>query len=342
MSRSDRVRAVSTAGLTAALLDRIRAVSPAVDLAQTGPSADEMRPALANAEVLLTHFRQTGFDPALAPALRWVQLTSASVEQLIAQPIIRSNVTFTNSSGIHAVPIGEYAIASLLAFRRHSRGLFRRQEARHWAPASEVYESLVAGELRGSTLGILGYGSIGREVARLGSCFGMRVLALKRDPAARRDPGWHPAGVGDPDGSIPELVFGPERLHEFLSRCDHVVLSCPLTPKTERIIDAAALGSMRESAYLVNVSRGQLVDEAALVRALRERRIAGAGLDVAALEPLSKSSELFDLDNVILTPHCSGVTPGYDDRATELFCENLRRYLAGEPLLNVVSRDNGY
>ena len=99
---------------------------------------------------------------------------------------------------------------------------------------------------------------------------------------------------------------------------------------------------MRESAYLVNVSRGQLVDEAALVRALRERRIAGAGLDVAALEPLSKSSELFDLDNVILTPHCSGVTPGYDDRVTELFCENLRRYLAGEPLLNVVSRDNGY
>jgi phosphoglycerate dehydrogenase-like enzyme len=197
-------------------------------------------------------------------------------------------------------------------------------------------------ELRGATLGVLGYGSIGREVGRLGHSFGMRVLACKKDPANRTDNGWQVAGVGDPEGTIPEAFYGLDQFHEFLSACDYLVLACPLTPETTHVIDAPALKAMRSNAYLVNVGRGKLLDETALVLALKEGWIAGAGLDVATIEPLPPESELFDLANVILTPHCSGTTAKYDDRATELFCDNLSRYLQGQRLLNEISRERGY
>jgi phosphoglycerate dehydrogenase-like enzyme len=265
-------------------------------------------------------------------------VTSASVEPIFAQPIAGTSVEITNSSGIHAIPIGEYVLASMLAFARRFRPLLERQQHHHWALPEEIYRSLVGVELRGAVLGIVGYGSIGREVARLGTAFGTRVLACKRDPASRADPGWRPEGVGDPEGSIPEAFFGPSGLHEMLGRSDFVVVTCPLTPETAGLIDAAALATMRPGAYLVNVSRGGIVDEPALIEALRAGRIGGAGLDVTAREPLPAESPLFDLPNVLVTPHCSGTTAAYNDRAVEVFCENLRRHLAGRPLLNRIDR----
>jgi phosphoglycerate dehydrogenase-like enzyme len=342
MSRPRAVRVVSAAGLTAAQAQRVRAVSERIELVETGTAPEELWRRLEDAEVLLGHFRETGFDPGLAPRLRWIHLTSASVERIFDQPLIRTDVTFTNSSGIHAAPIAEYVLGTMLALARHFPALFARAQRRHWSTAAEVYESFVGRELRGATLGIVGYGSIGREVGRLGSGFGMRVLALKRDPSTRADPGWAMPGVGDPEGAVPARFFAPEELRELLAASDYVVLACPLTAATAGMIDAAALGSMRPHAFVVNVSRGALVDEPALVRALRDGRIAGAALDVASIEPLPPESELFDLPNVILTPHCSGTTPSYVDRAVDCFCDNLGRYLEGRPLWNVIDRARRY
>jgi len=342
VSAESTISILSTAGLTPSQLAAIQHVSARVHVVQVAPTPQAMQPCLSEAEVLLSHFRQTGFDPALAPRLRWIHLTSASVDQLLGQPIIEAQVVFTNCSGIHAVPIAEYVLASMLAFARHFPELFAQQQQRHWAAPGEVYAGLAGRELRGETLGIIGYGSIGREVARLARCFGMRVLAYKRDPAERSDPGWYLAGTGDPSGAIPAAWFGPGGLHDLLTQADYVVLSCPLTPETENLIDEEALRAMRSHAYLVNVGRGRLVDEEALTRALREGWIGGAGLDVARDEPLPVESELFDLPNVILSPHCSGTTAMYNERVVDVFCANLAHYLAGERLLNVIDRSKGY
>jgi phosphoglycerate dehydrogenase-like enzyme len=336
------IRVLSTVNLNHSQAKSVQQISPRLVLNQVNRSSEHFRPLLARAEILLTHFQDTGFDPELVPRLKWIQLTSASVERIFEQPIINTDVTITNSSGIHAAPIAEYVFASMLAFSRKLPELLRRQQRRHWSSADEVYAQLMGTELRGATLGVLGYGSIGREVARLGAAFGMRVLACKKDPAKRIDPGWQLTGLGDPEGTIPESFYGMEQLHEFLFSCDYIVLACPLTAETTGVIDAAALKAMRPNAFLVNVGRGKLLDETALVSALKEGRIAGAGLDVATIEPLPPESELFDLPNLILTPHCSGTTPKYDDRATELFCDNLSRYLQGQRLLNEISREHGY
>jgi phosphoglycerate dehydrogenase-like enzyme len=336
------IRVLSTAGLNKSQMSSVRRVSSQVVLNQVTAPSEDFRASLAGAEVLLTHFQHTEFDPALAPKLKWVQLTSASVERVLEQPIIDSYVVITNCSGIHAVPISEYVLASILAFSRKLPEFFRRQQRRHWSTVPEIYQQLMGIELRGQTLGVLGYGSIGRETARLAQSFGMRVLACKKDPSKRVDNGWCEPGVGDPQGTIPENFYALNQLHEFVSACDYLVLSCPLTAETMGVINAAALKAMRPNAYLVNIGRGKLLDETALVTALKEGWIAGAGLDVTTIEPLPPENELFDLPNVILTPHCSGTTAMYDERATELFCDNLSRYLRGERLLNTISREHGY
>ena len=336
------IRVLSTVGLNESQMSTVRQVSSQVVFDQVAAPSEAFRSFLCDAEILLSHFQHTDFDLALAPKLRWVQLTSASVEKVLEQPIIETDVVITNCSGIHAVPIAEYVLASILAFSRKLPELLRRQQRRHWSSLPEIYEQLMGIELRGQTLGVLGYGSIGREVARLAQSFGMRVLACKKDPDRRIDAGWCAPGVGDPKGTIPEEFYGSDQLHELVSACDYLVLACPLTVETTGIINAATLKAMRPNAYLVNVGRGKLLDEAALVVALKEGWIAGAGLDVTTIEPLPPESELFDLPNVILTPHCSGTTAMYDERATELFCDNLRRYLAGKRLLNAISQESGY
>jgi phosphoglycerate dehydrogenase-like enzyme len=198
-------------------------------------------------------------------------------------------------------------------------------------------------EVRSAALGIIGYGSIGRELARLATAaFGMTVLACKRDPSQREDPGYAAPGTGDPEGRLPEAWFAPDKLRDMLRQSDVVVMAAPLTPDTERLIGAAELAAMKPSAYFINVGRGATVDETALAAALRERRLAGAALDVFATEPPPAGHPFYALDNVLLSPHVSGFLPSYDDRCAGLFAENLRRYLAGAPLLNLVDRARGY
>jgi len=191
--------------------------------------------------------------------------------------------------------------------------------------------------------GVIGYGSIGRELARLAkAAFAMTVLACKRDPARHADPDWCPPGTGDPEGALPDAWLGPAELPELLARSDAVVMCAPLTAETRRLLGAAEFRRMKPSAYFVNVGRGATVDERALAQALGEKRLAGAAVDVFAEEPPPAGHPLYGLDNVILSPHVSGFLPSYDDRCAELFAENLRRWLAGAPLLNLVDRARGY
>jgi phosphoglycerate dehydrogenase-like enzyme len=216
-----------------------------------------------------------------------------------------------------------------------------RAQLRHqWLRSGQFMGSV--DELRGRILGIIGYGSIGRETARLAAAFGMRVLALKRDPANRRDPGWCPAGLGDPDGSIPEKFYGSNECEAILRESDYVSVTLPLTEHTRRLVGAREIAAMKPGAYIVNIGRGEVIDEPALIDALRAGKIGGAGLDVFEKEPLPSESALWDMENAILTPHMSGANRGYMDKACELFADNLRRFVAGQPLLNLVDRRLGY
>jgi phosphoglycerate dehydrogenase-like enzyme len=334
------VNVLCTLSFTEAQLDKLRAISPGLCVEQKPcHSATEVIAALTReTEVLYTFY--AAFDPADYPALKWVQFHSAGVDHVLDTPLMRSSVALTTLSGLHAPQIAEYVLASMLAFTRRVPTMLHYQKRAEWPKGR--WDLFAGRELRGQTVGIVGYGSIGREVARLAKAFDMRVLVSKRDTNDMADSDYRLAGVGDVDGTLPDGVYGPDRLHGMLRWCDFVVVAAPLTPETRHMIDVAALRAMRPNAYLINIARGELIDEAALARALREGWIAGAGLDVFEEEPLPGDSPLWKLDNVILSPHVAGFSLAYDDRATDLFAQNLSRYLAGEPLLNLVNKERRY
>jgi phosphoglycerate dehydrogenase-like enzyme len=290
-------------------------------------------------EVMLT-FRVPDDVADRAPSLRWIQLLSAGADHVLNGPHKLGTIAITTTSGIHATPIAEYTLASMLAYAHRFHLMIRAQTKHEWLKSGRFMATV--DEIRGQTLGIIGYGSIGRETARLGQAFGMKVLALKRDPKVRSDPGWCPAGLGDPAGTIPERFFGPEQCAEILRESDYVSVTLPLTEHTRKFIGARELGAMKPNAYLVNIGRGGVIDESAMAEALKGGRIAGAGLDVFEHEPLEASSPLWELENVILTPHMSGANRGYMDKACELFVENLKRFASNRPLLNVVDMKLGY
>ncbi len=285
---------------------------------------------LADAEVLYC----AGDLPApeAASALRWVQVHSAGVDSLIRHPLfLRAHeagrpIALTTAAGVHGPNISEYVLMMMLAFAHRLHRAFEMKQRRIW---SNDRLAFLPAELHGATVGIIGYGGIGREVARRCQAFDMRVLAMRH------------SGRSAPAQSGVEFV-ARENLHVLLSVSDYVVLAVPLSPQTYHMIDRDAIACMKPDAVLVNIGRGDVVDEAALIHALSEKRIGGAALDVFHQEPLPADSPLWRLDNVILTPHIAGITPKYDERAGALFAENLRRYTAGEPLLNRVDFTRGY
>lgn len=276
-----------------------------------------------------------------APGLKWVQLLSAGADHILRGLLgERANVAVTTASGIHSTPIAEYTIGSMLAWAHGFHVTMRAQMRHEWKRNSQFMDSVDS--MRGKTLGIIGYGSIGRETARIGQALGMTVLALKRNPNDHRDTGWNPPGVGDPDGVVPARWYGPEEREAVLRDSDFITVTLPMTPLTQSFIGAREIAVMRPHAYIVNVGRGEVIDQDALIEALREKRIGGAGLDVFAREPLEADSPLWDLENVILTPHMSGAFKDYNSACCELFAANLRRYRAGQPLHNFVDRALGY
>jgi phosphoglycerate dehydrogenase-like enzyme len=263
-----------------------------------------------------------------AQRLRWIQVTAAGVGHQLFPALVESEVVLTNGRGIHAVAIAEHTLGVMLAFVRKLHLARDAQHERRWAQLPIWNEPPPIGELGGTKLGLVGFGAIGQALAERASALGIEVVAVRRHP------------VGDPKPAAAQ--WGTERLPELLERSDWIVLAAALTSETKGLIDAAALARMKSSAILINVGRGALVDQDALVQALMSGRIAGAGLDVTHPEPLPEDHPLWTLPQVILTPHVSGFGPRYWERATDLFRRNLRAYLAGEPLVNVVDKRAGY
>jgi phosphoglycerate dehydrogenase-like enzyme len=258
-----------------------------------------------------------------APGLRWLHARSAGVDRVIVPEVLDHPLVLTNGRGVFSAALAEFVLAALLFFAKDLPRLVRSQEAAVWDP----YDMEM---LEGRTVGIVGYGDIGRAVAERLSPFGARVLALRRRP-----------DVAEKDPRVSE-VLPPEQLGDLLARSDDVVVAAPLTPQTRGLVGREALASMRPSAVLINVGRGPVVDEAALVAALEQRRLRGAALDVFETEPLPPGHAFWRLPNVLLSPHCADHVPGWIEAAMHLFLRNLDLFRRGEPLLNVVDKARGY
>jgi len=308
-------------------LDRLRREVPEARI-RVCTSPEALRAALGDADALIGGASITAEEVAAAPRLRWVQATIAGVEGFLIPALRERPIVLTNFSGIAAPSIAEHVVALMLAFARGPPPLLRRQDRREWddnhADAPPTFE------LAGQTLGIVGLGDIGEELARRAHALGMHVQATDRD-----------AGNGDAPAYI-EALLPSERLPDLLADADHVALCLPLTAATEHLIGRDELARMGPSAYLYNVGRGEIVDQEALVAALRDGTIAGAGLDVATPEPLPADSPLWALPNVLITGHTAGRTPLYWERGIELLIDNVRRFLAGEELRNTVDTRAGY
>ena len=259
----------------------------------------------------------------VAPHLKWIQLTSAGADRLLNSGFIEEGIAVTTVSGLHATPIGEYVLCTMLMFAKGMPRTMRAQVRGEWSRFAPT-------ELRGKTVGIVGMGHIGEEVARLSKAFGCRVIATRRSVTGS-------TSTGDCDELMPS-----SELPRLLADSDYVVLCVPLTPETRGLIGERELRAMKKTAVLVNIARGPVTVEADLIRALSEGWIAGAALDVFDQEPLPEGHALWSMENVIVTPHISGGTEIYNQRAVAIFTDNLRRYLHGEPLHNVVDPARGY
>ncbi len=355
-----------TAPIPDASVERIAAVSPDLVIERLAiPKEGWPAGYVTAAEVHYTAGQL--LRPEQAPQLRWVHSHWAGVEGLIDSPLwaagggagdeaegedrpaednedigasTGSRVVLTTTSGIHAPNIGQYVLAQMLAWANRVPRWLRAQREGTWPQGRR--DTFMSEELAGQTLGIIGYGSIGREIARLARVFNMTILVTKRDARHVQDTGYTLPGFGDPDGTMPTRIYPAGALRSVVAQCDYVAVTLPLTAHTHHLFDESVFQTMKPSAYVINVGRGGVIDEHALIRALQRGWIAGAGLDVFETEPLSDSSPLWDMRNVILTPHVSGMTPHYEERAADLFTANLRRYLAGEPLINAVDWQEGY
>jgi phosphoglycerate dehydrogenase-like enzyme len=282
-------------------------------------------------------------DPVKAPKLKWVQFDTAGVDRYLADlSQLSPEVTATTMSGVITAQIAEYIVMTMLAMGHKVPLLQHYQAEKSWPDRQVRLKDMMPVELRNSTVGILGYGSIGREVARLLQPFTPKILAVKRDVMHPEDTGYTPEGMGDPHGDLFHRLYPMEALHSVLAECDFVVVTLPLTDQTRYILNADAFAAMKKTAYLVNVGRGALIDERAFVNAVRTREIAGAALDVFEQEPLPAESPLWDLENVILSPHISWVSDKFANERMNLFIENLNRYMAGLPLYNRVDMNKGY
>ena len=276
-----------------------------------------------------------------APRLRWLHCMAAGLDYVLKTGMFdEAGIILTNTSGASAAMIGEYILMSMLLYS-HQHHISLRAQVRHeWTPISRFFNH--ADSLRGKTLGIIGYGAIGREAARLALAFGMEVMALKRDPQVRQDPRFSFPEVGDPEGRIPARWFGPEQCAELMALSDFIAVTLPLTAETRNFVGARELAAVRPGAYLVNVGRGEVIDQNALIQALTNGQLGGAGLDVMVPEPLPRDNPLWDMENVILTPHTAGPNRRYQDDCIRIFVENLRRFVSGRELINVVDVRRGY
>jgi len=261
---------------------------------------------------------------ALCPKVRWVHSRSAGLDGVIFPALVESPVPLTNGRGVFSQSLGEFALGAILYFAKDFRRMNRNQEAGRWEPFDIV-------EIAGQTVGILGYGDIGRAVATRVRAMGMRVLAVKRRGPSR--------DYADP---LVDQIFSPAGRIEMLAQSDYVVMSTPLTDETRGMIGERELRAMKPAAVVINLGRGPVIDEAALVRALSEKRIKGAALDVFDTEPLPAGHAFYGLENVLLSPHCADHTPDWTEQGMRFFLAQFERWTQGKPLENVVEKGHGY
>ena len=262
-----------------------------------------------------------------AERLSWVHIGTAGIDHTIFPELMKSDVLLTNASGIHAAPASEFVMAQILYFAKKFEEFRKFKETKQW---SQWELAAKISLLSRKTIGIVGLGSIGLAIAKKAGAFDMRVIATKN--RIRPEDQFAEVDKLLPKGKLPEL----------LRESDYVVLTVPLTPQTEKMIDTRAFAQMKSSAYLINISRGKVVDETALIRALKTNAIAGAALDVFEKEPLPQNSPLYELPNALISPHVSGNFPEYVQWASRDFGENLNRFLSGKRLRNIVDKDSGY
>jgi phosphoglycerate dehydrogenase-like enzyme len=260
----------------------------------------------------------------LCPALKWVHSRSAGLDDLLFPELIASPVPLTNGSGVFSPPLAEFVLGAILYFAKDFRRLVRNQTAGVW-------EQFDVSEISVQTAGIVGYGDIGRAVATRLHAMGTRVVAARRSPP--------PADRVDP---LVDRFYGPGGLPEMLAECDYVVVTAPLTPETRGMLGAREFAAMKPNAVVINVGRGAIIDEPAMIQALTEKRILGAALDVYVTEPLPPGHPFFQLDNVLLSPHSADHTADWLDRAMQFFLTQFERFAKGEPLLNIVDKKRGY
>ncbi len=257
----------------------------------------------------------------LVPRVRWIHVRWAGLDNAPIPAIAASPAALTNSKGVYSVALGEYVVAAILFFAKDLRRMLRSQQAQTW----DVFDGET---VAGATLGIVGYGDIGRAIAERARPLGLRVLALRRS-----------APSADP---LVDEFLGPDAFPDLMARSDYVAVALPLTAETRGFVDRRAIGEMKPSAVFINVGRGAVVDEEALVEALLAKRIRGAALDVFVTEPLPADHPLYGMDNVLLSAHCADHTPTWRDDAVRLFLDNLARFRRGEPLRNVIDKTRGY
>lgn len=335
------IHVLVTIALDNDLTHRLQALSPRFNFhfAKTRKVEDISEETWQRTEILYTDVVLPA--PKLAPLLRWVQLHWAGIDWLADAPILHEpDVTATTLSGAAASQLAEYILLGLLALGRRLPALTAAQRQVEWP--GERWQKFAPHELRGSTIGFIGYGSVARQAARLLAPFGATLLATKRNAMQPADSGYTPEGQGDPDASLLRRLYPTQALRSMLKECDFVVVTIPLTPETRGLVGADEFAALKPGAFFIDVSRGGVVDQPALIKALKSGKLGGAMLDVFPEEPLPPDNPLWKLPNVIITPHISGISPHYNARAMELFSVNLLRYLNNQELFNVFDLERGY
>jgi len=336
-----KIEVLITVPLAENLIELLKNVSPKFNItAHTAKNLQDIpSDVLKKAEILFTD--QLLPDPVNAPNLRWIQFNYAGLDFLLDHPITQNNdIKLTSLSGAAAPQVAEYVLTMLLTLSHKIPAILRHQRNREWLP--DRYTRLVPTELRGKTLGLVGYGSIGREIARLVQPFGLKILASKRDVMHPEEVGYAPESTGDPDGNLFTRLYPIQAIKSMLKLCDFVVISLPKTKETIGLISEGEFGVMKPEAFFIDISRGGITNSEALRTALVEKQIAGAALDVFPEEPLPKDSPLWETPNLIISPHISGISNKYNERAVNLFIKNLNLYLEDCPLLNLFNPATGY
>ena len=341
MADSSKIEVLITKDWPDALVEKIEAVSARLNVRVIPAKKVEDIPANALAQCEVFYTDMLFPDPEAMPSLRWVQFHWAGIEYALKEALLKKpGLAVTTMSGAAMAQLAEFALTMMLAAGHRVPALVNNQQTGGWAP--DRFKRFVPQELRGSTVGIVGYGSIGRELARLLQPFNVTILAAKRDVMHPEDKGYTPPGLGDPEGNLFRRLYPVEALGSMIKECDFVVITLPLTPETRGLIGKREFEQMKTGAYLIDISRGEVVDESALLDALTSGKIAGAALDVFATEPLPKDNPLWKQPNALVTPHIAASSSHYEHAAAEMFAVNVERYLSGLPLYNQFDFDKGY